>query len=110
MWPLRCSGIGYYCVSLDWEELGRTVGWSPMEAISSPLGNSSHSFWPFEVGPQASRQPFFMGLGWEGAVPAKQMHYNESRGYSGAQEEEESTGSAPVALDLSGPRSWKTQG
>lgn len=43
-----------------------------------------------------------------GAVTAMQMHYNEPRVH-GAEVEEESTYSAPVALDLSVPRSWKPQ-
>lgn len=41
--PLHCSGIGYYWVSWDWEELGCTVGWSLIEAVSNPLGNFSCS-------------------------------------------------------------------
>lgn len=59
MWPLRCSGIGYYCVSLGWEELGRTVGWSLMEAVSSPLGNSTQ----------------FLALrGWSPSIKAAFLH------------------------------------
>lgn len=40
-------------------------------------------------------------------VPVIQMHYNESRGYPGVEVKEESAWYAPVALDLSAPRSWK---
>ena len=42
------------------------------------------------------------------AVPAMQINSNECRGYS--EGEEESTGSVPVTLALSTPRSWKLQG
>lgn len=39
------------------------------------------------------------------------MHYNEPRDYPGAEVEEESAFSTPVALELSIPRrSWKPQG
>ena len=38
-----------------------------------------------------------------------QMHYNKVRSYSGAEVGKESACSAPVALDLSAPRSWKPQ-
>ena len=39
-----------------------------------------------------------------------QCKYIESRGYLGAEMEEERAGSAPVALDLSALTSWKPQG
>lgn len=38
-----------------------------------------------------------------------QVYYNESRVYPGAEVEEESVHSAPVALDLLVPGSWKPQ-
>lgn len=40
-----------------------------------------------------------------GAVTAMQIHFNESRAYPGAEVEEESTGSAPVAFGLVAPGS-----
>ena len=60
------------------------------------------SFDPIRFVWEQSWQPFLMGSGGYKAI---QMHYNESRGYPGAEVEEESTCSAPVALDLLGPRS-----
>ena len=44
-----------------------------------------------------------------GSTTAMQTQYDESRGYSGAEVEEERACSALVALDVSGPRSWKPQ-
>ena len=43
-------------------------------------------------------------------ITAMQMHFNESKGYPGTEEEEKSAFSAPVALDLSLSGSWKAQG
>ena len=48
------------------------------------------------------------GVGWA-TVSTMQMHYRESRGYRGAEVEEESICSAFVALDPSDSRSWKPQ-
>lgn len=47
---------------------------------------------------------------WRWAKTATQMSYNESRGYPEAEVEEESSGSAPVALGLLAPGFWKPQG
>ena len=44
------------------------------------------------------------------AVLTMQMHYNEPRGYPGAEVDKESICSKPEVLDLSAPRSWKPQG
>lgn len=40
--PLGCFGIGDFGVSLDWEELWHSVGWSLMETAANHLGDSSH--------------------------------------------------------------------
>ena len=58
---------------------------------------------------------FVLELSWQplptwGAMTTMQMHYKESRGYSGAEVEEESTCAAPVTLGLSAAGSWKPQG
>lgn len=51
-------------------------------------------------------QPFPTG----GAITAMQVHYSESGGYPGAEEEEESSGSVPVVVDLLAPGSRKPRG
>lgn len=80
------------------------------------LGNSSHrsaggvfDTTRFVLNSHGGLSPWIRGAGWAN-VSTMQMHYTESRGYPGMEAEEESTGSTPVALDLSYPRSWKTQG
>lgn len=40
--PVGCFRIGYYRVSLGWEELESIVGWSLMEASSSHLEDYFH--------------------------------------------------------------------
>ena len=55
-------------------------------------------------------EPSWQPLSIRGCITSMQMHYNVFRSYSGAEGEEESVCSAPVALDLSGPQSWKPQG
>ena len=52
--------------------------------------------------PHVSLSPLVRGC------PAMQMHCKESMGYPGA-EVGENINFAPVALDLSGSRSWKSQ-
>lgn len=46
----------------------------------------------------------------EGGSTRNADPFNESRGYPGAEAEEESPCLVPVALDQSAPRSWKSQG
>lgn len=82
-----------------------------MEEATNHLGNSSHSLGGRVFDPiKFTREPQWQPLPVrEGAVPAMQIHYRESRGYPGTEVEDESACSEPVALDLSGTRSWKLQ-
>jgi len=80
------------------------------EGCFQSSGNSSHGLGGEFLTLQGLYQNAHGNLSSSGrVVPAVQVHYNESRGYPGAEVEEESPCSAPVALDLSDPRSWKTQ-
>ena len=83
---------------------------SPMRAASNHLETPPTS-WEGEL---LALQDLYQNAhgspsSFSGGVPAVLVHYNESRGYLGAEVEEESPCSALVALDLSAPRSWKTQ-
>lgn len=89
------------------------MGWSLMEAASKHLGSFFHrlggrGFAPTRFVAEPSWLPFSIGCGL--GILAVQIHYNESRGYLGADMEEEGASSTPVALDLSTPKSWKAQG
>lgn len=80
-----------------------------MEAVSDNLGDDSHMlgegvFYSVRFVPELSWQPFSI---LTRAVLGMQLHYNESWSYPGAEVEEKSSCSTPVALDLSPLRSWK---
>lgn len=82
-----------------------------MEATSNYLVTSSHRLeggvlGPIRFEPEPSWHPFSIGR----AVPTMQMYYNDSRGHPGAEGEEESPCSVPMAPELSGLSSWKPQG
>ena len=84
------------------------------KAASSHLGNSSHGKFLTLQGlcwnPDGSLS-LGVAVGWGGtSETTMQIHYNESKGFLGAQVEERSPCSAPVAPNLSVPRSWKPQG
>lgn len=72
------------------------VGWSLLETTSSHLGNTSHrlrgQFDPTRFIPE----PFFSVGG--GTKLTMQIYYNEFRSYLGAEVEEESACSAPLAF------------
>ena len=84
-----------------------------MEAASNHLRKSSYrleggvfDFIKFVL--EQSKQTLQRWGGGNGEdVVLKQMHYNKSRGYPEAEVEEERACSAPVALNVSVPRSWK---
>lgn len=59
------------------------------------------SFWTTSFVPEPSWQPFSIG---KGAILAMQMNYNESRGYPGAEVEEESAYFACMPLGLLTPK------
>ena len=65
------------------------------------------SFWNISFVPEPSWQPSSIG---KGAVLGMQMNYNESRGYPGAEVEEESAYFACMPLGLLPLRSWNPQG
>ena len=81
-WPLGCLGTGYYWVSVGWEELRATVGWSLMETASKHLGNSPHKL---EGGIFASTRFVPNSHGGGNGCNCNSMHNNESRGYPGAE-------------------------
>ena len=85
-WALGHFEFGYYWVSLGWEELGSTE-----EAPCNLLRDSSHSLGGANFDPTGSYWNHHEILSpWWGAKTAMQMHYNESRGYLGAEVKEES--------------------
>ena len=92
------------------------MGWSPIEAASNRLGDSSHRLGGGVLDParfvlEQSRQSFSMGgSGGGGWVPAMQMHYNESRAYPGAAVEEKSGMLKTCDSWSVNPRVWEVTG
>ena len=89
------------------------VGSSLMEVASNHLGEplpqvGRESFCRYKIFTRTIMAAFLCG--GEVAIPTVQIHYNETRGYPEAEVEEESAYSTPVALDLSTPKSWRSQG
>ena len=85
-----------------------------MEVASNHVGDSSHRFRRrvFDSTRFVTRtiMAVFLHGGKGCTIPAGQIQCNESRVYPGAEVEEESAGSAPVALELLSPEFWKPQG
>ena len=86
--------------------------WSLMEATSNHLGAllpqvGRESFWLYKVYTGTIMATFLHG-GW--VITPMQIHYNESRGYSGARGERGDCILCHCALGLSALMSWKPQG